>query len=355
MLLVTGGAGFIGSNFVLSSLAVSDETIVNFDKLTYAGNLHNLDSLQGDPRHIFVRGDICDRAQVKQALERHRPRAIVHFAAESHVDRSILGPAEFIATNTVGTWSLLEEARAYWGALPPAERDAFRFLHVSTDEVYGSLGAGDPAFTESTAYAPNSPYAASKAGADHLVRAYHHTYGLPTLTGNCSNNYGPYQFPEKLIPLMIRNALAGEPLPVYGDGLQVRDWLFVLDHCEALRRILAQGRVGHTYNIGGASEKKNIDVVRTLCALLDAERPKPSGSYAQQIKFVKDRPGHDRRYAIDGSKLRAELGWAPAESFESGLAKTVRWYLEHSEWVDEVTSGAYRSWVETNYARRDAA
>ncbi|MFL6571381.1 MAG: dTDP-glucose 4,6-dehydratase [Burkholderiales bacterium] len=355
MLLVTGGAGFIGSNFVLSSLAVSDETIVNFDKLTYAGNLHNLDSLQGDPRHIFVRGDICDRAQVKQALERHRPRAIVHFAAESHVDRSILGPAEFIATNTVGTWSLLEEARAYWGALPPAERDAFRFLHVSTDEVYGSLGAGDPAFTESTAYAPNSPYAASKAGADHLVRAYHHTYGLPTLTGNCSNNYGPYQFPEKLIPLMIRNALAGEPLPVYGDGLQVRDWLFVLDHCEALRRILAQGRVGHTYNIGGNSEKKNIDVVRTLCALLDAERPKPSGSYAQQIKFVKDRPGHDRRYAIDGSKLRAELGWAPAESFESGLAKTVRWYLEHSEWVDEVTSGAYRSWVETNYARRDAA
>ena len=355
MLLVTGGAGFIGSNFVLAWLAASPEPIVNFDKLTYAGNLHNLDSLRGDARHIFVRGDVCDRALVKQALERHRPRAILHFAAESHVDRSIVGPAQFIDTNIVGTWNLLEEARAYWGALPGAERDAFRFLHVSTDEVYGSLAPSDPAFTESTPYAPNSPYAASKAGADHLLRAYHHTYGMPTLTGNCSNNYGPYQFPEKLIPLMIRNALAGEPLPVYGDGLQVRDWLYVLDHCEALRRILAKGRVGHTYNIGGNSEKKNIDVVRMLCALLDAERPKASGSYVQQIKSVKDRPGHDRRYAIDGSKLRTELGWMPAQTFEAGLASTVRWYLDHAAWVEEVTSGAYRTWVETNYARRDAA
>ena len=355
MLLVTGGAGFIGSNFVLSSLAASGEPVVNFDRLTYAGNLHNLDSLRGDARHVFVRGDIRDRSQVKQALERHRPRAIVHFAAESHVDRSIVGPAEFIDTNIVGTWALLEEARAYWGALPAAERDAFRFLHVSTDEVYGSLGPADPAFTETTPYAPNSPYAASKAASDHLVRAYHHTYGLPVLTGNCSNNYGPYQFPEKLIPLMIRNALAGEPLPVYGDGLQVRDWLYVLDHCEALRRILERGKVGHTYNIGGAAERKNIDVVRTICAILDRERPKPSGSYAAQISFVKDRPGHDRRYAIDGSKLRAELGWAPAQTFESGLASTARWYLGHSEWVEEVTSGAYRTWVETNYARRGAA
>jgi dTDP-glucose 4,6-dehydratase len=356
MLLVTGGAGFIGSNFVLSSLAASDEPVVNLDKLTYAGNLHNLDSLRGDARHVFLRGDIRDRALLKQALERHRPRAIAHFAAESHVDRSIVGPAEFIDTNIVGTWTLLEEARAYWAALSGGERDAFRFLHVSTDEVYGSLGPGDPAFTESTPYAPNSPYAASKAAADHLVRAYHHTYGLPVLTGNCSNNYGPYQFPEKLIPLMIRNALAGEPLPVYGDGLQVRDWLYVLDHCEALRRILERGTVGHTYNIGGASERKNIDVVRTLCTILDQELPNESGSsHARQISFVKDRPGHDRRYAIDGSKLRAELGWAPAQTFESGLASTVRWYLEHPEWVEEVTSGAYRTWVETNYARRGAA
>ena len=355
MFLVTGGAGFIGSNFILSSLAAADEPVVNLDKLTYAGNLHNLDSLRGDSRHVFLRGDICDRALVKQALERHRPRAIVHFAAESHVDRSILGPAEFIDTNIVGSWNLLEEARAYWSALPGGERDAFRFLHVSTDEVYGSLDPAAPAFTESTAFAPNSPYAASKAASDHLVRAYHHTYGLPVLTGNCSNNYGPYQFPEKLIPLMIRNALAGEPLPVYGDGLQVRDWLYVLDHCEALRRILARGRVGHTYNIGGASERRNIDVVRTLCAILDRERPKTSGSYDRQISFVRDRPGHDRRYAIDGTKLRAELGWSPAQTFESGLADTVRWYLDHSDWVQEVTSGAYRTWVETNYARRGAA
>ena len=355
MLLVTGGAGFIGSNFILTSLEISDESIVNFDKLTYAGNLHNLDSLRGDARHVFVRGDICDRALVKQALERHKPRAIVHFAAESHVDRSIVGPAEFIGTNIVGTWNLLEEARTYWASLPAGERDAFRFLHVSTDEVYGSLGQDDAPFTESTAYAPNSPYAASKAASDHLVRAYHHTYALPVLTGNCSNNYGPYQFPEKLIPLMIRNALAGEPLPVYGDGLQVRDWLYVRDHCEALRRILERGRPGHTYNIGGAAERRNIDVVRALCAILDRERPRGSGSYAAQINFVKDRPGHDRRYAIDGSKLRTELGWAPAQTFESGLASTVRWYLDHPEWVEEVTSGAYRTWVETNYGRRGAA
>jgi dTDP-glucose 4,6-dehydratase len=355
MLLVTGGAGFIGSNFVLSSLAQSDEPIVNFDKLTYAGNLRNLDSLQGDGRHLFVRGDLRDRALVKQALERHRPRAIVHFAAESHVDRSIVGPADFIETNIVGTWCLLEEARDYWSSLHGAEGAGFRFLHVSTDEVYGSLASGASPFTESTPYAPNSPYAASKASADHLVRAYHHTYGLPTLTGNCSNNYGPYQFPEKLIPLVIRNALAGEPVPVYGDGEQVRDWLYVLDHCDALRRILAQGRPGETYNIGGASERKNIDVVRTLCALLDQQRPRKVGSYTEHISFVKDRPGHDRRYAIDGGKLRIQLGWLPAETFETGLRKTVQWYLGHGAWVDEVTSGAYRTWMETNYARRGAA
>jgi dTDP-glucose 4,6-dehydratase len=355
MLFVTGGAGFIGSNFVLSTLAESDEPIVNVDKLTYAGNLHNLDALQGDPRHVFVRGDIRDRALMRQTLERHRPRAIVHFAAESHVDRSIVGPGEFIETNIVGTWSLLEEARAYWASLRGAERGAFRFLNVSTDEVYGTLQPSDPAFSESTAYAPNSPYAASKASADHLVRAYHHTYGLPTLTSNCSNNYGPYQFPEKLIPLMIRNALAGEALPVYGDGKQVRDWLYVQDHCDAVRRILENGQVGETYNIGGNNEKRNLDVVHTLCAILDGERPKKNGSYTQQIEFVKDRPGHDRRYAIDGTKLRAELGWQPTETFETGLGKTVRWYLEHSDWVDEVTSGAYRNWVETNYAQRGAA
>ena len=355
MLLVTGGAGFIGSNFVLSSLALADEPIVNLDKLTYAGNLRNLDALRGDGRHVFLRGDIGDRALLKQTLERHRPRAIVHFAAESHVDRSILGPADFIETNIVGTWSLLEEARAYWLLLQPEERAKFRFLHVSTDEVYGSLQPADAPFTEKTPYAPNSPNAASKAAADHLVRAYHHTYGLPTLTGNCSNNYGPYQFPEKLIPLMIRNALAGEPLPVYGDGLQVRDWLYVLDHCDALRRILERGRVGETYNIGGGSEKKNLDVVNTLCTILDAARPRDGGSYSRQIQFVKDRPGHDRRYAIDGSKLAAELGWKASETFESGLAKTVQWYLEHQGWVEEVTSGAYRNWVEANYARRGAA
>jgi dTDP-glucose 4,6-dehydratase len=351
MILVTGGAGFIGSNFVLSTIAETGESIVNLDKLTYAGNLRNLDSLRGDSPHVFVQGDICDRILVKRLLEQHKPRAIVHFAAESHVDRSILEPAEFVQTNVVGTFCLLEEAKNYW----KRSGGEFRFLHVSTDEVYGSLGTNDPAFTESTPFAPNSPYAASKAAADHMVRAYHHTYGLPTVTTNCSNNYGPYQFPEKLIPLMIRNALAGEPLPVYGDGQNVRDWLYVLDHCNAVRLVLDQGRVGETYNVGGRSEQKNLDVVRTLCAILDEVRPRAKGSYADQIQFVKDRPGHDRRYAIDGRKLDRECGWRAKETFETGLRKTVRWYLDQSAWIDEVTSGAYRSWVQTNYAERGAA
>jgi dTDP-glucose 4,6-dehydratase len=351
MILVTGGAGFIGSNFVLSTIAETGESIVNLDKLTYAGNLRNLDSLRGDSLHVFVQGDICDRILVKRLLEQHKPRAIVHFAAESHVDRSILEPAEFVQTNVVGTFCLLEEAKNYW----KRSGGEFRFLHVSTDEVYGSLGTNDPAFTESTPFAPNSPYAASKAAADHMVRAYHHTYGLPTVTTNCSNNYGPYQFPEKLIPLMIRNALAGEPLPVYGDGQNVRDWLYVLDHCNAVRLVLDQGRVGETYNVGGRSEQKNLDVVRTLCAILDEVRPRAKGSYADQIQFVKDRPGHDRRYAIDGRKLDRECGWRAKETFETGLRKTVRWYLDQSAWIDEVTSGAYRSWVQTNYAERGAA
>ena len=355
MLLVTGGAGFIGSNYVLSSLAATGEPIVNLDKLTYAGNLRNLDSLAGDARHVFAQGDICDRALVRELFARHRPRAVVHFAAESHVDRSIHGPAEFVHTNLVGTFSLLEEARAHWDELPGPERDAFRFLHVSTDEVYGSLGAGDPGFTEKTPYAPNSPYAASKAGSDYLVRAYHHTYALPVLTTNCSNNYGPYQFPEKLIPLMIHHALQGRPLPVYGDGCNVRDWLYVHDHCAAVRAVLARGRVGEAYNIGGGSERTNIDVVTTLCALLDRARPRKTGRYADLITFVTDRPGHDRRYAMDASKLRAELGWVPQESFESGLAKTVGWYLDNERWVADVTSGAYRTWVDANYARRGAA
>jgi dTDP-glucose 4,6-dehydratase len=351
MLLVTGGAGFIGSNFVLSTLARTGEPIVNLDKLTYAGNLRNLDALRGDARHVFVQGDICDRALVKRLLEKHKPRAVVHFAAESHVDRSISGPADFVQANVVGTWCLLEEARGYWkkGAAD------FRFLHVSTDEVYGSLGPGDAAFSETTAFAPNSPYAASKAAADHMVRAYHHTYGLPTLTTNCSNNYGPYQFPEKLIPLMIQQALAGEPLPVYGDGRNVRDWLYVLDHCEAVRLVLERGRPGETYNIGGNSEKKNIDVVNLLCRVLDELRPRKPGGYAELIHFVKDRPGHDRRYAIDASKLKRELGWQPTESFESGLRKTVRWYLDNQAWAGEVTSGAYRNWMAANYAARGAA
>jgi dTDP-glucose 4,6-dehydratase len=331
MLLVTGGAGFIGSNFVLAGIAATGEPIVNLDKLTYAGNAANLDALRADARHIFVRGDICDRTLVRQLFEGHRPRAVVHLAAESHVDRSIEGPAEFVQTNVVGTFALLEEARAYWLSLPAPERAAFRFLHVSTDEVYGSLGAGDPAFSETTPYAPNSPYSASKAASDHLVRAYWHTYGLPTLTTNCSNNYGPHQFPEKLIPLMIHQALAGKPLPVYGDGQNVRDWLYVLDHCAALRVVLERGPPGEVYNIGGSSEMKNLDLVRTLCALLDDARPRTGGSYADLISFVKDRPGHDRRYAIDSRKIQRELGWKPEESFASGLKKTVRWYLERRE------------------------
>ncbi|HYR33607.1 MAG TPA: dTDP-glucose 4,6-dehydratase [Burkholderiales bacterium] len=327
MLLVTGGAGFIGANFVVSTLESTAEAVLNLDKLTYAGNLRNLDAVDGDARHQFVQGDICDRELVRRLLRTHRPRAIVHFAAESHVDRSIAGPAEFVQTNLVGTWTLLEEARAYWET--DQRNPAFRFVHVSTDEVYGSLGPGDQAFTEETPYAPNSPYAASKAASDHMVRAYHHTYGLPTLTTNCSNNYGPRQFPEKLIPLCIRNALADGALPVYGDGRNVRDWLYVADHCDALRVVLAKGRVGETYNIGGECERANIDLVRTLCALLDQLRPRTAGPYARLIQFVKDRPGHDRRYAMDIGKIRRELGWGPRESFESGLEKTVRWYIEN--------------------------
>jgi dTDP-glucose 4,6-dehydratase len=331
MLLVTGGAGFIGSNFVLGTVAQAGEPVVNLDKLTYAGNLRNLDALRGDARHTFVQGDICDRALLRRLLEQHRPRAIVHLAAESHVDRSIEGPAEFVQTNVVGTFGLLQEARVYWMQLAAPERAAFRFLHVSTDEVYGSLGPGDPAFSETTPYAPNSPYSASKAASDHLVRAYHHTYGLPTLITNCSNNYGPHQFPEKLIPLMIHHALAGKPLPVYGDGRNVRDWLYVEDHCAALREVLARGRPGEVYNVGGGAEMKNIDLVRMLCALLDDAKPRAGGSYASLITFVQDRPGHDRRYAIDAGKIRRELGWRPQETFESGLRKSVRWYLGQLE------------------------
>jgi dTDP-glucose 4,6-dehydratase len=331
MLLVTGGAGFIGSNFVLSTIAETGEPIVNLDKLTYAGNLANLDPLRGDARHVFVKGDVGDRTLVRRLLAEHRPRAVVHLAAESHVDRSIEGPAPFVQTNVVGTFSLLEEAREYWLGLPADERAAFRFLHVSTDEVYGSLGPADPAFSETTPYAPNSPYSASKAGSDHLVRAYWHTFGLPTLTTNCSNNYGPRQFPEKLIPLMIHHALAGKPLPVYGDGQNVRDWLYVMDHCSALRAVLGRGRAGEVYNIGGNAEMKNLDLVRTLCALLDEACPRTGGSYNALISFVKDRPGHDRRYAIDSRKIQRELGWRPAESFESGLRRTVHWYLEQRE------------------------
>ncbi|MCC6609250.1 MAG: dTDP-glucose 4,6-dehydratase [Burkholderiales bacterium] len=353
-LLVTGGAGFIGANFVLDWIAAVGEPVVNLDKLTYAGNLANLASLAKDARHVFVQGDINDRALVAGLLAKHRPRAVVHLAAESHVDRSIHGPADFIATNVVGTFSLLEEARAHWTALAEPDKAAFRFLHVSTDEVYGSLGPHDPAFSETTPYAPNSPYSASKAGSDHLVRAYHHTYGLPTLITNCSNNYGPYQFPEKLIPLMIVNALAGKPLPVYGDGQNVRDWLYVGDHCTAIRAALQRGRPGEVYNIGGAAEMKNIDLVRTLCATLDSLRPCAAGSYADLIAFVKDRPGHDRRYAIDARKIRSELGWAPAESFVSGLRKTVQWYLDHGDWIAGVQSGEYRKWIDLNYGNRES-
>jgi dTDP-glucose 4,6-dehydratase len=351
-ILVTGGAGFIGSNFVLDWLAQSDETVVNLDALTYAGNLANLASLRGDARHVFVQGDIRDRALVDSLLATHRPRAIVHFAAESHVDRSIHGPGAFMKTNVDGTFTLLEAARGYWGGLDGEARAGFRFHHVSTDEVYGSLGPDDPAFTETHPYQPNSPYSASKAASDHLVRAWHHTYGLPVLTTNCSNNYGPYHFPEKLIPLMIVNALAGKPLPVYGDGQQVRDWLYVGDHCAAIRTVLARGRVGEVYNIGGWNEKPNLEIVQTVCALLDELRPDPAGPRARLITHVKDRPGHDRRYAIDARKIERELGWRPAETFATGIRKTVQWYLDHADWVAQVQSGAYRDWVATNYAAR---
>ncbi len=381
MILVTGGAGFIGANFVLDWLARHNEPVINLDKLTYAGNPETLQSLQGDARHTLVQGDIGDTALVSQLLATHQPRAVVNFAAESHVDRSIHGPGEFIQTNIVGTFHLLESVRAYWQKLPkdvdcrgaeplamtqnaapviasearqsmpPPTQSAFRFLHVSTDEVYGSLKKDDPAFTESSHIEPNSPYSASKAASDHLVRAWHHTYGLPVLTTNCSNNYGPYHFPEKLIPLMIVNALAGKALPVYGDGQQIRDWLYVKDHCSAIRRVLEAGRLGEVYNVGGWNEKANIDIVHTVCALLDELRPRADGKpYKEQITYVTDRPGHDRRYAIDARKLERELGWKPAETFESGIRKTVQWYLEHPDWVAHVQSGAYREWVQKQYA-----
>jgi dTDP-glucose 4,6-dehydratase len=353
VVIVTGGAGFIGANFVLRVAGTLKDKVINLDKLTYAGNRNNLSSLNGHEGHVFVLGDIGDRESTSKLLRSYRPRAIVNFAAESHVDRSIHGPEDFIQTNIVGTFHLLEEVRGYWAELPGDRRDAFRFLHVSTDEVYGSLGPKDPAFSETTPYAPNSPYSASKAGSDHLVRAYHHTYGLPTLTTNCSNNYGPYQFPEKLIPLMISNALAGKPLPVYGDGLNVRDWLFVGDHCAAIQEVLVRGRPGETYNIGGRSEMSNIEVVKTICRLLDELHPSsPVTPHEKLITYVKDRPGHDRRYAIDSSKIERELGWKPVETFESGIRKTVQWYLQHQRWVDNVTSGEYRKWVELNYGER---
>jgi len=351
MILVTGGAGFIGANFVLDWLAQSDEALVNLDILSYAGNRETLSSLDGDPRHIFVQGDIGDTSLVARLLAEHRPRAIVNFAAESHVDRSIHGPEAFIQTNIVGTFHLLEAVRAYWGALEGEDKANFRFLHVSTDEVYGSLGKEDPAFTETNRYEPNSPYSASKAASDHLVRAYHHTYGMPVLTTNCSNNYGPYHFPEKLIPLVIHNAMAGKPLPIYGDGQQIRDWLYVKDHCSAIRRVLEAGVQGETYNVGGWNEKANLDVVHTLCAILDELQPRADGqSYQTQITFVKDRPGHDKRYAIDASKLERELGWRPVETFESGIRKTVQWYLDNQPWVQNVISGNYRNWIEKQYA-----
>ena len=356
MILVTGGAGFIGSNFVLDWLAGSAEPVVNLDALTYAGNLENLASLKDDPRHIFVHGSIGDTALVGRLLAEHRPRAIVNFAAESHVDRSIHGPEDFIQTNIVGSFHLLEAVRAYWNGLPAVDQANFRFLHVSTDEVYGSLGKDDPAFAESNRYEPNSPYSASKAASDHLVRAYHHTYGLPVLTTNCSNNYGPYHFPEKLIPLVILNALAGKALPIYGDGQQIRDWLYVKDHCSAIRRVLEAGRIGETYNVGGWNEKPNLDVVHTLCAILDELQPRADGQpYKTQITYVTDRPGHDRRYAIDASKLERELGWKPAETFETGIRKTVRWYLDNMPWVDHVASGEYRKWLDTQYSGRTAS
>ena len=351
-ILVTGGAGFIGANFVLDWLRETAESVVNLDKLTYAGNLENLTALEGDARHVFVRGDIGDRALMDRLLAEHRPRAIVHFAAESHVDRSIHGPGEFIRTNIDGTFTLLEAVRGYWSALNKEAQEGFRFLHVSTDEVYGTLGPADAAFTETTAYAPNSPYSASKAASDHLVRAYHHTYGLPVLTTNCSNNYGPYQFPEKLIPLVIANALAGKPLPIYGDGMNVRDWLYVGDHCAAVREVLAKGKVGETYNIGGWNEMPNLEIVKAICGLLDELRPSPAGPYARLIAFVKDRPGHDRRYAIDARKIEREISWRPAETFATGIRKTVRWYLERQDWVANVQSGAYQEWINRQYGDR---
>ena len=349
-ILVTGGAGFIGSNFILQRMQESPFSIINLDKLTYAGNLRNLEAIAGDRRYTFVQGDIGDRKLVSRLLAEQRPTAVVHFAAESHVDRSIRGPEDFIRTNVNGTFGLLEEVRAYWGGLSEEHRSRFRFLHVSTDEVFGSLGTNDPAFSETTPYAPNSPYAASKAASDHLVRAYHHTYGLPTLTTNCSNNYGRFQFPEKLIPLMILNARDGKPLPVYGDGKNVRDWLYVDDHCEAIATVLRKGKPGDTYNIGGWNEKPNIEIVKTICDLVDEMAPCQGPSRRELITYVKDRPGHDRRYAMDASKIERELGWRPKETLESGLRKTVRWYLENPDWVADVTSGSYRQWIATHYS-----
>ena len=355
MILVTGGAGFIGANFVLDWLAATDEPVLNLDALTYAGNLESLSSLAGDGRHRFIKGDIADRPLLDKLLSEHQPRAILHFAAESHVDRSIHGPGAFIKTNVEGTFTLLEAARTFWVGLDGDRKAGFRFHHVSTDEVYGSLAANEPAFTERHPFEPNSPYSASKAASDHLVRAWHHTYGLPVVTTNCSNNYGPYHFPEKLIPLMIINALAGKALPVYGDGQQVRDWLYVKDHCAAIREVLARGRVGETYNVGGWNEKPNIEIVKTICALLDAMRPDAAGPRTRLIQYVQDRPGHDRRYAIDARKIEQELGWKPAETFDSGIRKTVRWYLDNAAWVANVQSGSYRDWVATNYAERPGA
>jgi dTDP-glucose 4,6-dehydratase len=351
-ILVTGAAGFIGSNFVHQWVAAEADPVVSLDALTYAGNLANLAPVEGDPRHTFVHGDICDAELVGALMAEHRPRAIVHFAAESHVDRSIHGPAEFVRTNVTGTFTLLQAALAHWRGLDGAERDGFRFLHVSTDEVYGSLGPQDPPFVETRAYEPNSPYSASKAASDHLVRAWHHTYGMPVLTTNCSNNYGPYQFPEKLIPLVIHNALAGRPLPIYGDGSNVRDWLYVGDHCSAVRAVLAGGEPGRVYNVGGWNEKTNLEVVHTLCGLLDEMRPDPAGPHSRLITYVTDRPGHDRRYAIDARRIAAELGWKPAQTFETGIRETVRWYLDHPQWVADIVSGDYRSWVSRNYAAR---
>ncbi len=350
--MVTGGAGFIGSNFVNAWVELGLGKIINLDKLTYAGNLENLRKTVHNPNHVFVHADIGDNIAVHELLKTHQPRAVLNFAAESHVDRSIHAPGEFIQTNIVGTFNLLEEVRAYWSGLNDADKASFRFLHVSTDEVYGSLSATDPAFKETNPYQPNSPYSASKAASDHLVRAYHHTYGMPMLTTNCSNNYGPYHFPEKLIPLVIHNALNGKPLPIYGNGQQIRDWLYVGDHCAAIRRVLEAGKVGEVYNIGGCNEKTNLEVVHTLCDILDKEKPKKSGSYRDQITFVQDRPGHDQRYAIDATKIERELGWKPAETFETGIQKTVQWYLHNQTWVDNVTSGEYKNWMSKNYSDR---